>query len=404
MPKPSPRNYHPQDNGADCANCPLRCKDMLPVPPYVATNPVFSIIAESPDAQSKYAGLPLQGNAAQKLTADLTALGAPTGAYNVFYRIACYAPPNKRTDSTLGKAAKACRARLLGELSQRTDPKTPRLYLGKRAPQGIVPSSPEHNSAVEIKLTRNVYRRRAMVLTHPKNAYFHAPAGRAQFREDLRRFVAAATGKLQWPTWDSITPGGMYLEASHEALAAINNLGPVVVADIETLGTDPLVDPITAIGLSDGRTAVSLNWASYSNKYGYYQGIEDSHGDLASQLRAALKKCLESRVVVGQNLGFDLLAFRQRLGIEITRTEDTLDGAKICDPELPAGLEELGARYLLLPSRWKSEFRAGRDDDAKGASEFAESRLEDLLRYNARDALITAQIWFEIEKNLAEED
>jgi hypothetical protein len=339
------------------------------------------------------------GSAAKALQADLSAFGLPPGTYHAVYRIACAIPPQKRTDSILRRAANACRARAGRELATLGATNLPTLYLGKWSPVGLL-GRREHKEQLEIKLSHSVIRNGNMCLPHPRNPYFNAPAGKEVFRESLRRFASYALGELAWPTWDKHP---YIIEPTEEALRALKHMGPIVAADVETLGKDPLVDPITVIGISDGEMTVSLNWAGYGNKFGNYAGIENSPLPLAKKLRAQIKETLETRTVVGQNLVYDLLAF-ERLGIHIMRTEDTLDAAKILNPELPAGLEVLGTRYLLLPSRWKTEFRAGRDDDAKGATEFTESPLEKLLIYNVKDALITRLLWDKLVVELAKED
>jgi uracil-DNA glycosylase family 4 len=402
MPAPKPRHYQPHNLGADCNSCPLNCKGKLAVPPLKAKGkPKAIVIGESPDNKSKFDGVAFRGFASQELIKTLEANGLRESEVHFVYRIACEVPRNKRLDKFFRAASKACKQRLLAEMeSLDPDGKLPRLYLGKWAPMGIV-GSRQFNEQQEISLSRNVMRLNTMVLMHPNVAFRTKPAWRKSYRESLKRFALYCQGKLEWPEWPE---DQIFIKPDGNMLDALKAMGPTVAADVETLGVDPLVDPMTAIGISDGELSISVPWCTYDNRHGHHVGIEKSLDPVHLLIKDELKRVLESRRVVGQNFSYDLPALA-RIGIEVKDPEDTLDASKILDPEIPAGLEELTTRLMPTPSRWKTEFGyvwKGKDSD-QGA-QFTESPQEALLLYNSADSLATIRCWQILEPLLDEED
>lgn len=398
MPKPKTlREYDPRALGARCEECPLKCRGMLPVPPKLATsvNPSATIILEAPGGEEKYRGENLVGRWGTKLKEDLAKYGLHPNTYNIVNRIACFPPPNKRTDSLMRKAAKACYPRVLAELS-RLDPSLPRLYFSKWSPFQLVKAH-DYKVNIEIAIRRGVIHRNEMILPHPKNAYFHKPAGRAAFQLSLQRFVAYAKGQ-PWPRWPEVI-----IEPSEAMLEALRAMGQVVSADAETLGTDPLTSPITAVGISDGVRTISAGWCTYENRHGHYVGIADSDDPLHIAIRNEIKRVLETRHVIAHNAAYDRASFAQ-IGIEIGTMDDSMDLVKILEPEMPGNLEDAALRYAMLPSRWKSEYRAEKDADEKNANPFADNPRELLLEYNARDCLACFWLWQEASKLLLVED
>lgn len=382
----------------ECAGCPLQSKRSNPITAKlksVTTSqaPQCTVVCEYPGPQDKLADSPLQGPAGLRVRQELKARGITH--YNAIFRIGCY--PNtvaKRLDSSLIAAAKHCRSRFDAAFkAANSGGKLPALWLGKHSANGVL-------SAYDAKCCKEMPHNGNVKLDHPRIAFFHAAPMQVPWLAGLDRFAALVhkedRGKPPTPI---IMPDSIMLNA-------LNSLGPVVGWDVETLGVDPLTSPITCIGLSDGKLVISVPWDSYSTKtQGYVHGCADSRAPLRSAIREAVKLVLSSqRTQVTQNGSYDVLAMRAR-GLPGRNDFDTLHAHKILWPEIPANLEAIGVHLLPnLDRRWKTIFRAGRDDDAKGSDVFRDSNEIDLRNYNALDAWVTAAAYYALSAELAIED
>ena len=208
---------------------------------------------------------------------------------------------------------------------------------------------------------------------------------------------------IQGTTYPS--PPTPLTEPSRAALEALHAMGPVIGWDVETLGTDPLTAPITCIGISDGERTVVMPWDPYDTaRHGQVPGL-CSHGQLGCQIQQAILNLLaSSRTQVTQNGTYDTLAMNSR-GFPGRNDFDILHAHKTLWPEIPASLEAIGVHLVTsLPYRWKTIFRSGADDDAKGSDVYRDSAAHDLRWYCGLDAWVTRMAYGPLEKALATAD
>ena len=176
---------------------------------------------------------------------------------------------------------------------------------------------------------------------------------------------------------------------SQDAFAALVRMvsAKVVAVDIETMTTGNL---ITAIGVSDGHTAVSVPYDTYRP----YQHTEDEpgwrmYGDLGVSCRTVVSEILSSSSIkVFHNYTFDKPRLEAE-GFTIGGTvHDTFAAHAIAWPELQHGLQHACASLLNVPP-WKSVYHPQLKGITRDDEEFWIADPVALRDYNCDDAFYT---------------
>lgn len=165
-------------------------------------------------------------------------------------------------------------------------------------------------------------------------------------------------------------------------------LGRPLAIDLEF---NPQADIVTAIGLSDGRFAVSIPWDRYlpRNNEEWERGLHEypEHGGIVHLLRHLLAADTPK---VAHNFVADIPRLEKRMFKVNGTLHDTFAAHAIAFPELRHGLQHAAASVLPVPP-WKSLYKPShlargitRDD-----AEFWIADPRALRAYNCRDAFYT---------------
>lgn len=181
-------------------------------------------------------------------------------------------------------------------------------------------------------------------------------------------------------------------QAALDGLRLIASRGLPVAVDIETAGVDILEVPITAMGLADKHTAVSVPWETYTaGRYGEVAPL--SSYPLGAEIRDVILRILTGpQVKVLHNGQYDSIGLSQR-GIHMGgKMEDTLLAHRLIYPNRAHNLQTatLG-EFGLEP--WKSNFK-------QAVGDFIENDHKVLRLYNAKDAAATIALWGALEPKL----
>jgi len=164
--------------------------------------------------------------------------------------------------------------------------------------------------------------------------------------------------------------------------------GKPLAVDLEF---NPQIDIVTAIGLSDGESAVSIPWDRYlpRNNEEWEPGL-DSYAD-AERIRIVLGELLAaSTSKIAHNFVADIPRLTSRGFAVNGRLVDTFAAHAIGFPELRHGLQHAAASMLPIPP-WKSIYKPSRlargitRDDA----EFWIADPDKLRVYNTNDSFYT---------------
>lgn len=400
---PKAADTHPISSRHCSSCCVLRCQSPSPAPLLTEPDAQVAVLLDYPIAVDTVREQLLSGRIGKRLRSELAALGI--NRLQVGCRIACTPPPAKRTDQQLSLAARACTYHQATWQSH-----LPLLALGKYATNVLGYHSITLRSGAEIKLpvaklAKHLPMRWAnrwiMVGDSPAYTFWGKPSIQAPLLAALKRFADRVLGRQTLAP-----PPPPEIHVTERTLALLGRMGPEIGWDVETLGVDPLTAPITCIGISDGQHTISVPWETYSTaRQSEVLGVNTATRGLPAQIRQAVLNVLHSdRLQITQNGSYDVLAMQAR-GLPGRNDWDIMHAYAVLWPECPKTLEAIALHVVPnVGHRWKSIFRAGRDDDAKGADVYAESAAEDLREYNGYDACYTALAKRPLEKLLATED
>lgn len=208
--------------------------------------------------------------------------------------------------------------------------------------------------------------------------------------KELQRWTMALWLRARGMHTLQLTEDKLCIHPSLRMLKMLDSMGgrPLAV-DLEF---NPTTDIVTAIGLSDGRTAVSVPWDRYTprNNETPERGLAD-YPRLRRDLHRSLRALLAAGTTkVAHNFVADIPRLEKR-GFEVNGTlHDTFAAHAIAFPELRHGLQHACASVLPIPP-WKSLYKPSRL--ARGITrDDAEFWIADplaLRAYNTRDAFYT---------------
>lgn len=201
-----------------------------------------------------------------------------------------------------------------------------------------------------------------------------------------RWFIQAlevAKGRMRprpWPTsTDIITEAG---PAMLERLQAYIS-EPHIVIDIETNMAKTI---ISAIGLGNGKSAVSVPWDAFQ-----IAGTDRYEPEAGADIKAATRAVLaSSSSKVGQNLNFDVYQLEKR-GLKVAGdVQDTLLMSHSVFPQFSKGLQQIAAMHMCIEP-WKSLHKpetAPRGQNKKLYDKWLSTPLKTRI-YNCKDVIAT---------------
>lgn len=204
---------------------------------------------------------------------------------------------------------------------------------------------------------------------------------------DLRRANSFVDSRPVYPDYNFVIRPS--IEAVLSFITAVRARADVpgslihISVDIETRGS-----LIACIGIAtDTRRALCIPLMCVERREGYWS----EHEEL--QIVLALRDLLTHPTirVIGQNFLYDAQYFARYLGFVPRVSDDTMFMHHICFPGLPKGLDFLSSMYCKYHVYWKNE---GKEWD-KHIPE------EQLWSYNCKDAVITFEVFEELQKLIA---
>lgn len=378
----------------ECAECPLAIdgKPSRPVKGIGPIHPKFIVIGEGPGVNEVNNALPFIGKSGSILNRALSSAGVAREEIYITNTTLCL-PPREKKEEIVHKAAKCCRARLMREIDD-LGPDPPILAVGKHAASELINKDFKitelagtlHTVDLGHPFTKDIVPtiHPAAMLRGSDNSGAHTSDLLYWFLQyDVAKISALADGKVKVFT-DDIEIETENPDVAHDLILGIikeAELTGWLACDLETKGVpfgacgrcydclghsalEATFAQITALGLSTTKRAISINW----------QILKPETLDL---LRA--KFADKTFNWTFHNRGYDEVVLEAN-GFPIAGTIDcTLYMHHNVFPGLPHKLQRVASQFMLI-GPWKAEFRHG------------EGSLEELLRYNARDTLVTARI------------
>lgn len=374
----------PRTAGAKCDQCPLNGRK--PVWPKTNRKAKLVVLGESPGFNEELQGAPFVGKSGQLLDAACTKLHIPRAYLHVTNALLCR-PPKNLSAKEFSIALACCRPRVRRELT-RVGTRTI-FALGKRALQSVTKYSKIFDwfgaplSGAKFAAdgrTKLKKKERAAVSFSPWQvlATLHPafclrePQWTPVFQIHFDRVWDLAHGRLPEWEWPEILtePGPQMREVLKTWLAE----RPLLAADVETSGLDPITDSLLDVGFATDQVAVSAPW---------YR-LDERDKEL---LRQIIRTCPQ----VGQNYSHDITSYVSQAGLGVNETVfrfagDTLAAHSIVAPRLKHKLGIQMAIEYHAPS-WKSEFRNTGDD--AGTNRYVQADPKERAIYNARDCVST---------------
>ena len=290
-----------------------------------------------------------------------------------------YAVPCQVSDRELAAARKCCAPRLTAELDACGAPVVmPVGAHGTRSVLGLR-SAPimKYRGSVSPKPLPNGAARFVCPTIHPIFA-LRQPLWMPILERDVCR-----VGRVMRDGWTAPERLNdrriVYARRESHLEAALPQLGPIVGADVETVGLGPTETLLVCLALSDGQLTVVVPWARTA------AGVRPWWRDGGRNVAALLTETLRDRIAVTHNGPiFDHIVMA-RYGIHVNRWEDTLQASHAFESHLPRGLDRVATTWLDV-GPWKQWEHS--------------KRLTDLWTYNARDTLYTVLAWHAMKGNV----
>ena len=354
-----------------CKDCPLKGRPKMKVKPN--THP-FAMIYRAPSKMEVKEQEWGANKAGRRLKLWCKEEGIPWASLHHNAAIQCY-PPYDFKD--WAKAIECCRSRLERQLKKAGVEYI--LAYGEHAWSGVVEKKKwyewhgeeyEHNGRKILSTWAPSFALQGkgaywdIIWIHSKRAW---------------RLHQGEEEVLPWP--EIVVEPDEYMVECLERLAKERVLG----FDIETLGVNPLKDPITALGFASADLAVSI---PFPTEKWFESSVEKKVLRLARRILADPEILLAA-----QNCIHDVAGMRSQ-GWDVEGVYyDTLIQSHIYAPEIQKhDLGALATWYFALP-RWKTIF--GAKGDEKGDAKWAVTNYEewmDLGIYNGQDAWTTRQL------------
>lgn len=363
----------------DCASCPF-AKAGRPNKPVRGTIPADAVgvlVGEGPGYDEVQMGRPFVGQTGRALDQRLEEVGLARDRLAILNATACY--PSVKGAKALTQAVKCCAPAFDMQLGQ-VSPTVPIFAMGTHAVRAVGIQAKVANGRGFI---RKLGLRHAIISWHPSYALLRNPYEAGAFTVDLERFARLTRGEA-----DTRIPPVNTNPTAEDVYDLVEEAGGVVGADIETTpanrsapwtGLDPIRARLKTIALGSLKRAVAVLWG---------------HNPGAAQ---AVRRTLRDprTTSVWHNGAFFDLPVLDRYGIHPKRWEDTRDLRRALSATSRLSLLYLASLYVDTGA-WKM--------DENGEKLSLSQNIEDLLKYNALDALITCRVYWAMKRELDESD
>jgi len=431
-----PESFEPRDLAAKCDLCPFGGSERRPVPPKPPSSGKVKlvVVGEGPGRLELVKGQPFVGPSGALLDDSFAKAKLPLWRRETWLSNASLCSRPDATDLERDEAAACCAPRLMKELAA-LPPDAPIVALGKPAARALLGI----NGIMKVRgfvwrvreigaaQIRGAYRAAEKAEASLKALKGRGPKERAERAEaqkeadllklkaELLEGRAALHGRVVLPsvhpafvlraaTWRPVLDVDLdrvvrFLEKKVKPLdlgvkfevlrdekalrAKLPLLKQTIAHDIETDSKDPLEAKIRCLGMSDGeKTFVIYPWRR-------------SYAKLVSA-------CFKDRVVVGHNsFAYDEIALKREGIVYGARTEDTLIAHHAFASHFPQGLAFVASLFTDA-SPWKITFKQGAEGAEKGLPP-SKLPVDDLVRYNAADCIITINAWYNMQADLEDE-
>jgi DNA polymerase I-like protein with 3'-5' exonuclease and polymerase domains/uracil-DNA glycosylase len=412
-------NYDPRAHGADCDNCPLRGKTV--VPPDIGSRASIAVVGEAPGEQEEKYGKPFVGPSGNEFNRACRMGGLKRGDLHITNALLCR-PPDNDLKKVMMKVAKhnkqeakaaqeegreaqlqktplqCCHPRLKNELRGFSD----FITLGKVGTTAVTKSYGsilslrggliELNESVlhpELALTSPSGEAlpqklmRIMPTLHPafvlrQQRWSHV------FRNDVAKAARWFRGVAAWHP-----PQVTYNPTPSELHSFLTRPGTVYTFDIETDGIESLDCHIRCIAIGTEQEVMVVGMRNNRQPKDLDGLFLDFYGSReAAQISEILCRFFTDPDVpkVGHNAGyFDRLVLQNQMGIDPQPVYDTMLLHRNVESELPHTLAYVASIYTEAPS-WKTD-REGNKLALGGESD------HQLHEYCANDVAITARVF-----------
>lgn len=362
----------PKFPGADCANCPLKNKKVVP-PELAKKTRKLTVVAESPGQAEEALKRPLVGASGELLiNRTLKQMGLERGDLHLTNAILCR-PPKTMTPKDWKQAIKCCAPRLETEIPKIGNV----LALGAKALVPLVGKATIFPwRGYPLPTTIKGSEAQIYPSLHPAFV-LRQPAYRVVFNEDIRRAVEGVE-EWEWPP--------IHVHDGPEAEAALKQIlaeDDWVGVDVESRKGHPATAQLRCIGIAGKHVAVSLPYDEPGEE-------PTKHMDLICEILRA-----EKIGKVYQNRAHDIQSLEAN-GFELHgEVFDTLDAHAIIAPQLKHNLEFMGTAHFPCP-HWKTLFKVF--DDRKDA--FDDADPVELRIYNCKDSWMTLLLMLVFRRQL----
>jgi len=374
--KPSLPFYDARAHGADCDHCPLNGLPVVPPsPPTACEVPDAILIGQEPGIEEERQRKPFIGPSGRKVDKVLAKHGLKRDRMYVTNAAMC----RPRQDEDRIPAVKCCAPRLKRELD--AIPKTV-----PAVPMGVYAFMSTYGRKIPITLARGFQwekdGREIYPTLHPAfvlRDHIQSPLFSRDFRRVAKR---VEQGYLELDTPKSFSVP----RTAEELKNLLAKFGPRVACDIETTEDPATRAELLCVGISDVKTTIVIPWFPF--------------------FKYLLNQFFKTHTIVGHNFfAFDSIVL-ERYGITVPmydecvpKLEDTLIAHHVFASHMPQRLDHLVSMYLDM-TPWKIKY-GKRANDEKGKPKVPQNE-EELFKYNAIDAYVTARVDQEMQSDLAQ--
>lgn len=363
----------------DCDNCPLKGTQQVHCEKPISKVPM-AVVGEAPGVLEEVKKEYFVGQSGKYLRIGFNMLQIPPYKVHINNALLCRAPRNL-TAKKWRAALECCQQRLIHELQQAGV--THILAIGKRAFHALTKywtvSQPWWGAPIDSDKLEGV-----TVICAPHPAF--ALRGQMQympiFWTHLERVWKLSQGERPF-RWQTLWYFGRNERQTLAALERISKAeGALVGIDIETGGSDPIRDPITALGVATKQVAVSILWPPERHF------VQKRDADKAERLMRRIFKN-PKLLKVAHNGVHDILGLESK-GYPVRGYEhDTILLHHVVGNTLKHDLGFV-AQTEFSCDPWKKIFKVS--GDAKGLKRFLTASGQELTEYNAKDTAILPRL------------
>ena len=366
FPRRLPISYDPRAHGANCDECPLNGRPVIPPTRASIAVPDAIFVGQDPRYEDERLGEVFSGAIGRKVNAGLKRNNLDRKRFHFTNAALCrFQKPKDQV-----KAMACCAPRLKRELE--SFPKSVPIV-----PMGSFALKSSYEKKIPITLGRGfVFKKDDRTFLPMLEPGYILKDGLQTplFNRDFRRIGDLIKGRLVLDA----PPSYIVPRSLAEVRNVLKKFDRVVAADIETSEDQPTLATLQCVGISDGKTTAVIPWLV--------------------EYRGLLNSFFKNRTAVFHNgYAFDSIVLEKH-GIRLGKVEDTLIGHHVFASHFPQRLDHLVSVYCDAEP-WKIQF-GKRVSDEKGRAKVPQD-LEQLYKYNALDAYLTYCVWTRMQKDLS---